>query len=228
LRPDEIQLLLKHADEPYRTLFLTAILTGMREGELLGLQWGDIDWHHGVIHVQRSLYWYHRHELVEHNEQDGVAFRFSTPKSPNAIRTIDLTPKLKEVLELHRLTCPAGPDDLVFCTKNGTPLNPHNMYNREFLPTLTRAGLRRIRFHDLRHTYTTLMIAQGENVKYIQRQLGHASIQTTLDTYGHLLPDTKERRVGERLDAQVFGMSFRGHTHPPEPPTAPAESETSF
>ena len=80
------------------------------------------------------------------------------------------------------------------------------MVKREFLPTLARAGLRRIRFHDLRHTYTTLLIAQGENIKFIQSQLGHSSIEMTMDRYGHLLPET-HGRVGERLDAQIFGSS---------------------
>jgi integrase len=66
------------------------------------------------------------------------------------------------------------------------------------------AGLRIIRFHDLRHTYTSLLIAQGENVKFIQSQLGHASIQTTMDRYGHIIPNTNHG-AGERLDRLVFG-----------------------
>ena len=81
------------------------------------------------------------------------------------------------------------------------------MVNREFLPTLSRAGLRKIRFHDLRHTYTTLMIAQGVHVKFIQSQLGHASIQTTLDRYGHLLPEVGHG-AGEQLDSVVFGPEW--------------------
>ena len=82
-------------------------------------------------------------------------------------------------------------------------MEPNNMIHREFLPTLCRAELRHIRFHDLRHTFTTLLIAQGVNVNAIQAQLGHASIQTTLDRYGHLLPETQQY-IGERLDALVF------------------------
>jgi integrase len=75
-----------------------------------------------------------------------------------------------------------------------------------FQPTLRRAGLRRIRFHDLRHTYATMLITQGENLKYVQSQLGHASITTTVDRYGHLMPDA---HVGasERLDSTLFGGS---------------------
>ena len=78
------------------------------------------------------------------------------------------------------------------------------MVRREFLPALSRAGLARIRFHDLRHTYATLLIAQGANAKFIQSQLGHTSIEMTMDQYGHLLPETHSH-VGERLDMQVFG-----------------------
>jgi integrase len=78
------------------------------------------------------------------------------------------------------------------------------MVKQQFHTTLNRAGLRRVPFHSLRHTYTALLIAQGVNVKYIQSQLGHASIQTTMDEYGHLLPPI-DNRVGEGLDNQVFG-----------------------
>ncbi len=204
LRPDEIHLLLKHSDEPFRTLFLTAVLTGMRRGELLGLQWGDIDWHNNVIHVRRTLYYYTKDELAGRDESE--KWQFSTPKSQRSVRSIEVSPRLKEALELHRLQCPASPYDLIFCTKEGKPIHAENMVRREFLPALTRAGLRRIRFHDLRHTYTTLLIAQGENPKVIQSQLGHASIETTFDRYGHLLPESR-RQLGPRLDAQLFGAT---------------------
>ena len=202
LRPDEIQLLLKNSDEPFRTLFLTAILTGMRRGELLGLQWGDIDWHNNTIHVRRTLYCYSKAELTE--REAAQKWQFSSPKSSRSIRSIEMSPCLREALEFHRLQCPASPYNLVFCAKEGKPILAENMVKREFLPALTRAGLRRIRFHDLRHTYTTLLIAQGENPKVIQSQLGHASIETTFDRYGHLLPESR-RQIGTKLDAQVFG-----------------------
>jgi integrase len=208
LHPDEIQLFLKCADEPYRTLFLTAILTGMRRGELLGLQWGDIDWVNGEIRVRRSLYRKTKVELAEEAQSGKASWRFSTPKSKSGTRAVIMSPRLKEALELHRLACPAGQHDLVFCNKKGGPLQPRNMILREFFPALNRAGLRRIRFHDLRHTYTSLLLAQGENLKFIQSQLGHASIQTTLDRYAHLLPET-QRQAGERLDALVFGRKER-------------------
>jgi integrase len=204
LTPDDVRLLLAHADEPYRTVFLTAVLSGLRRSELLALQWGDIDWQSGVIHVRRSIWFDSRKELAAAGNTGQAAWRFLAPKSKASRRTVVLTPKLREALELHRLRVPASPHDLVFCAGNGEPIHPRNLIEREFWPTLTRAGLRRIRFHDLRHTYTALMIAQGFHAKFIQAQLGHASIQTTLDRYGHLLPDA-QRAAGERLDALLFG-----------------------
>jgi hypothetical protein len=92
--------------------------------------------------------------------------------------------------------------------KEGEPLDPDNLVKREFFPALDRAGLRRIRFHDFRHTYASLLIAQGESVKFIQEQLRHSSARTTLDRYGHLLPDA-QKDAGERLDRTVFGDFVR-------------------
>ena len=211
LKPEEIRSLLQHADEPFRTLFLTAVLTGMRRSEVLALQWGDIDWPSSVVYVRRSIFWYTLKEL------DGAhvsRWRFMEPKSKRSMRALVMSPNLREALELHRLSAPVNPHDLVFCTKEGSPIDPRNLIEREFWPALSRAGLRRVRFHDLRHTYTALMIAQGANIKFIQSQLGHASIQTTLDRYGHLLPEV-QRGVGERLDAAVFGSDSMNMIYSP-------------
>jgi len=213
LTPQEIQLLLKHADEPYRTLFLAAVLTGMREGELFALQWGDIDWHQDRIGVQRSLYWRSRKNIGP----EEPCWMFVTPKSRCSRRTVVMSPKLKEALGLYRLSCPVSPYDLVFCTSKGNPLDPNTMLSREFHPALTRAGLRKVRFHDLRHTYTSLLIAQGEDIKFIQNQLGHASARTTLDHYGHLMPGVHQR-ASRRLDRQVFGRSASASTPQAERP----------
>jgi len=199
LAPEEIGLFLKQSQEPFKTIFLIAILTGMRRGEILGLQWGDIDWNNNTIFVRRSLYWLMRKE----NKELDKRWRFIEPKSKRSRRAIVMTPRLKEALEIHRISSANGAYDLVFCNKDGNPLDPDNMVKREFLPTLSMAGLRRIRFHDLRHSYCSLLISQGENIKFIQSQLGHASIQTTIDRYGHLLP-CDQYGVGSKLDSQIF------------------------
>lgn len=191
LTPDEIRKFLKEVNQPYYPLFFTAVFTGMRRGELLALKWGDIDWNSSKIIVRRRIY----------------RGRFDDPKSEASKRSIVMSPTLVSVLKKQKLASPLSELDLVFCSSQGKPLDPDNLVKRQFLPALRRAKLRMIRFHDLRHTYTALLIAQGENIKFIQSQLGHASISTTLDRYGHLIPETYSG-VGERLDETVFSKVF--------------------
>lgn len=168
LDPEELRLFLDHANPHYRPLFLCAMLTGLRRGELLALQWGDIDFAKGQIRVRRSLY----------------QGQFIEPKSERSRRTIDMAPMLIETLK----SIPSRfAGELVFCQENGKPLDPNNLVKREFKRALRRAGLRDISFHSLRHSFTALLIEADQNPKYIQTQLGHASIRTTMDRYGHLL-----------------------------------------
>jgi integrase len=185
LTPDEINLLLEHVTPKYKAFFLTAILTGMRRGELLGLQWGDVDWNHNQIHVRRSLC--------------NTSKRFISPKSKRSVRRIDMTPFLAKELKKHKLACPVSELDLVFCNEEGNPHDADALIRRQFLPALRRAKIRKVRFHDLRHTNVALRIEQQQNIKYIQNQLGHASIQTTLDRYGHLIKEVNSEQA-KKLD----------------------------
>jgi len=210
LNPEEIAPFLQHVRPQYHALFLTAILTGMRRGELLGLKWGDIDWRSSQISVRRSLY-------------KGT---FVSPKSQNSVRRIIMSPTLKQYLEQHRLMAPQSELELVFCTDEGNPLDPDNMVKREFLTALDRAGIRRIRFHDLRHTFASLLIANGENIKFVQYQLGHASATTTLDRYGHIFPGT-QKEAADRLDETVFGNSVSKLLANPVFEANPQKNETS-
>jgi len=182
--PDEIRRMLDAQEEPLRTLLLTAVLTGMRQGELFALQWEDIDFARHQVHVRRSLW----HGTL------------GTPKSRRSRRAIDMPPTLEQALQQLSTT---RRSDFVFCSERGTPLDADNFRHREFPAALRRAQLRRIRFHDLRHTYTSLLIAHGAHPKYIQAQLGHASIQTTLDRYGHLMPQLHQAEA-QKLDQLVF------------------------
>lgn len=188
LTPGEIRAFLNATDEKWKPFFFTAIFTGMRLGELLALQWSDIDWNSGAICVRRSVW----------------GGKFQEPKSKNSIRRIGMSPTLIGILKDYSETPPESADELVFCTDEGKLLIETNIRNRVFAPTLKRAGLRKIRLHDLRHTYASLLINQGENLKYVQQQLGHASITTTVDRYGHLMPDA-HRNASARLDESVFG-----------------------
>lgn len=191
LRPEEIRALLAHTEgRLYRMLFFLAVMTGARQGELLGLKWTDIDWFNSQLHIRRTF---------NH-------FRFHEPKSKASRRAIDLGPAVLQELRKWKLACPPSELDLVFPNEEGKPLDCRNLVQRHFHKALAAAKLRRIRFHDLRHTYATLLIAQGEHPKLIQSQLGHHSINVTMDVYGHLM-ETVNTQAPQRLEATVLGKN---------------------
>ncbi len=92
-------------------------------------------------------------------------------------------------------------DELVFPSPEGSVLDPDNLVKRYFLPVIEHAGLRRIRFHDLRHTFGSLLIQGGASLAYVKEQMGHSSIQVTVDTYGHLIPGANVNCV-DKLDSE--------------------------
>jgi integrase len=102
--------------------------------------------------------------------------------------------------------CPPNHLNLVFPSNTGTPLNRCNVVNRHFYPALEKANLPKIRFHDLRHTYASLLIEQGENIKYIQSQLGHSTPTMTLDVYAHLMKPANQESAC-RLENTIFGAN---------------------
>jgi len=106
-------------------------------------------------------------------------------------------------LKKWKLACPSSKLDLIFPNETGKPIDHNNMVKRYFEPALNAAGLARIRFHDLRHTYASLLIEQGENIKYIQSQLGHSSPTVTWNVYAHLMKSTNQEAAC-RLENTVF------------------------
>ncbi|MHC4067209.1 MAG: tyrosine-type recombinase/integrase [Planctomycetota bacterium] len=184
----------------YYPLFLCAFRTGLRLGELVGLAWTDIDFAANTIEVRRS--YSHGH--------------WSTPKSHKS-RLVDVSDQLKRVLLQHQralgqrfygvlpkcqvATARGRMDEvgLVFPSETGGPLCADNFRSRVFYPLIEKADLPRFRFHDIRHTYASLLLAQGESLHYVKEQMGHASIQTTVDVYGHLVPGSNRNAVN-RLD----------------------------
>lgn len=174
---------------PYYPLYLTALLTGMRQGELLGLRWCDVDLLSGVAHIQQTLY------------RRGAKIMVGPPKTRGGRRTVLLPPVVVEELfrvrerqaEHRRILGSAYHDHgLVFCQANGKPLHAHNIVRRDFRRVIERAGVPRIRFHDLRHCHATLLLRQGVHPKVVQERLGHSEIRVTLDTYSHVLPALQE------------------------------------
>lgn len=174
-------------------LYVLALSTGMRQGELLGLRWRyvELDASGGaVLRVATAL------KRLKRTHQ----WAFAEPKTKRSRRTIALAPQTADMLRRHRarqlqerlLVGEAWRDlDLVFATGDGGPLWPHNVFH-QFHRFLERAGLPRIRFHDLRHTCATLLLAARVNPKVVSEQLGHASVAITLDIYAHVLPDMQQ------------------------------------
>lgn len=112
------------------------------------------------------------------------------------IKSIDrLGRNYKQICEEWRLACPHSELNLVFPNSNGNYQSADNLAKRRFLPALNRAGIDKIRFHDLRHTYASLLLANGAPMKYVQHQLGHSSITMTMDLYTHLLPEVNDKCV---------------------------------
>ena len=189
LSPNEINALLEVTQgEKYKKLFKLAIMTGARQGELLGLKWTDILWPTSQIHIQRTF-------------NNGAWYK---PKTQTSDRKIDLGPVMKKDFMEWRLACPTNKLNLVFPNRAGQPMNHTNMRNRHFYPAVIAAGLSEMRFHDLRHTYASLLIEQGENIKYIQSQLGHSNPTVTLNIYAHLMKSTNQE-AAQRLENGIFG-----------------------
>jgi len=174
----------------YYPLFLCALRTGMRLGELRGLKWEDIDFREGFIEIKRSY----------------TKGRFTTPKNGKS-RRVDMSRQLSETLkELKKdrkteALAKGWKDvpELVFVNEEGNVIDDVNLRKRVFNKALEKAGMRRIRLHDLRHTFASLLIQNGESLAYVKDQLGHHSIQITVDTYGHLVPGANRQAV-DRLD----------------------------
>jgi integrase len=176
LTQDQMRSLLDAArGDKLEALYVLAITTGMRQGELLGLQWKDIDFESGTLRVSRSVY-------------DGV---ISPPKTNAGQRTIRLSKLAKAALRKHRVeSAKQRISEWVFPNARGTTIGHQNLHNRSWKPLLKRAGLpHSVRFHDLRHSCISLLLARGVPIKVVSEMAGHADVSITLSVYGHVLPD---------------------------------------
>jgi integrase len=162
----------KETQSEFYALYVLAVTTGMRSGELLGLQWRDVDLESGTLRVNRTVF-------------NG---KVNMPKTAKSRRSIKLTRAATRALNEHPR---AG--EWVFSSRAGTSISVHNLYNRSWKPLLRDAGLPHFRFHDLRHTCATLLLTKGVHPKIVQELLGHSSIEITLDTYSHVLPSMGDK-----------------------------------
>jgi integrase len=183
LTKEQALLLLDAArDNPLYALYYLALSTGMRQGELLGLRWCDIDFVQRFVSVQHTM------------QESGGTLKLAPPKTASSRRRIALSAADIVALQTHRQEQTIAPDvsSLVFCDTRGGPIRKSNLLRRSFGPLLKRAGLSRIRFHDLRHTNATLLLAAGTPVKVVSERLGHADTATTMNFYQHVLPTMQE------------------------------------
>lgn len=189
LTPPQIKAFLsKTKSQKYKVLFMLALFSGARQGEILGSKWSDIDWDQRQIHIQRTF-------------NNG---HFFTTKTETSNRKIDLGPNVMTKLKEWKLACPGNELGLIFPNEAGKPMDHNNLLKRHYELALKAANLPKIRFHDLRHTYASLLIDQGENIKYIQSQLGHSSPSVTLNVYAHLMKPSNQQAAC-RLENTILG-----------------------
>ncbi|NOH14489.1 MAG: site-specific integrase [Chloroflexi bacterium] len=183
-------------DTRYEALHYLAVTTGLGQGELLGLNFDDIDFNNNLVKIQRQL---------QRISEQGLIF--TEPKTQRVKRIIALGNVAIEKLNAQISIIVKGKllagerwqeDNLVFHSSIGTPHEPRNLY-RHFQTILKKARISKKRFHDLRHTAAKMMFKEGVHPKIVQERLGHSSITITLDTYSHAIPSL-QRNIAKRLD----------------------------
>jgi len=196
---EEIAALLAAADPLFRPALATAAFAGLRLGELLGLRWMDVDFAEGLIHVRRQC------------DYSGA---YTEPKTASAVRSVLMISSLARLLTEHRLASRFSSDeDPVFASSAGTPLGRRNLERRGMDVAVLRAGLdrvpgrRRPTLHDLRDTFASMLIAQGLDVVFVSRQLGHKDPTVTLRVYADLFDRARHTEIARAaLDASVGGF----------------------
>lgn len=167
-------------------LYVLAISTGMREGELLGLMWEDVDFFSGTVHVRHSL-----------QQLTGKGLVLKEPKTEKSKRSIAVPGFTLDALWEHKEKT-GGNVGFVFCTSNHTPVSPRSLLY-DFKRHLKENNLPNMRFHDLRHTSATLLLSEGVHPKVVQEMLGHSRINMTMDIYSHVMPDI-QREAADKMN----------------------------
>jgi len=174
LSPDEISQLADTIDPRYRALVVTAAYTGCRVGELIALDTDRYQPQKRIFRIERSLA-----EVRGH-------LRFGQPKTAAARRAVALPTWLPHIIDQHLNDYPPGPDGLIFTAPQGGPIRRNAFRARVWLPAVAASVGQPMRFHDLRHSHVALLIAEGAHPAVIASRLGHTSVKTVLDVYGHL------------------------------------------
>jgi integrase len=187
------------AADRLHALWAVTLAIGLRRGEALGLRWEDVDLEAERLSVRHTL------------QRTREGLQFTSPKTQRSRRTVELTARQVVVLREHQARQAGEKREagdrwrehgLVFSTPIGTPIEPRNL-NRSFVALRDRAGVRRVRLHDLRHTCATLLLAKGVDARTIMEILGHSAINVTMNVYAHVLPEQQRAaldKLGDALD----------------------------
>lgn len=186
----------------YHPVFFLAAYTGMRKGEIIALHWDDINFEEGTISINKTLY------------KLKTGFQLAEPKTRNSVRSIYMDEDTMKVLKKHKVKQNLEKlkyggvyqdNNLVFAQETGAFIHP-SAVNALFLRFTRQMGMPQIRFHDLRHTHATILLGMGVNPKLVSERLGHSSVQITLDTYSHVMPDMKKDLSNDFSKAMKSGQ----------------------
>lgn len=192
---DQLQRILAIAEEPWHTLFCILTMDGLRAGEVLGLQWKDIDLERRLLHVRRSAWYGH----------------VQTTKSKASETVLPIPQPLVTVLEKYRAQWKPNPQGFLFVTRNGRPPSSNKVVEYHLWAILDALEIPRCGLHAFRHSHTALLLDSGATPKVVQRQLRHADARTTLEIYGHVIGDAQREAV-EKVASIVDGNGRQSTT----------------
>lgn len=199
-------------------LWALELATGLRRGELIGLRWQDVDLDAGTLRVQQEIVIVYGKPVV------------SEPKTDSSRRKMRIPADVVQGLVAHRVvweerryrSASWQDGDLVFCTRDGKPLNPNNLY-RYYNALIEAAGVPKIRLHDARHTHGTIMVAKGVSIRAVADRLGHSKTSVTLNTYAHVLPSMRDEAL-EAIEEALFRYPELGAGNGAESEATPTDS----
>ena len=201
----QIDRLVAATPDRYRAMVVTAVGSGLRQGELLGLRGEDVDLHKGLVHV--------RHQLVS---VPGIAAHLGPPKTSSSLRTVPVPGFVTDALKAHIKQFPPGPFGVLFTNKRLDVVNRQSLH-RSFRYALRTAGMpNTVTFHQLRHTYASLLIEAGESPTVVAARLGHKNATETLQTYSHLWPSSEDQ-TRQVLASAFKDADFSRTAEPPHP-----------
>lgn len=203
LNADEIRQLVAVTDSPlYRTLFMAAAGTGAREGELFALRWSDVTFDDKpCIAIRRSLSW-------AKGPVGKRMARFGPPKTDAGVRDVTIDQSLVHALKIWKMRAERNEHNLVFADHNGKPMDRSVLLKCGFWPALKRAGLKRVKFHSLRHSHASGMIMHGAPITEVAARLGHSDPGITLKVYSHWFKDADSGAAG-RYATELFAIDTK-------------------